>query len=352
METKSSHQPKFPDRFPELPLRLANLPEFPNFFMIRDDLLPLGFGTKWRKAIGIQENAKEKAVKEILLWGAVHGNYLASFSTIFRSLGFFVTTIGYSKDPHLKTYNEHLVKYHSHSFHCYANRKLALEAFAQMSSRFAGLVLPEFGVHPNQILGLKQLWSNLETKIQSLLKDSEYKTSPNESQAILLLEIGSGVSFLSAYDYFRNSQVLVQGVMIGEKKDSWLSRTKQLQMKLGLQPVPIPEENVMEVEGKLPSSSLTIGETERNQKENPYQEAQKGMGFGKGQNHYKDWIFEFYQKNEIILEPMYSAKTLFHFHKKQNERMVYVSKIPIFYLHQGGQIQHLDLVFPKTRVLP
>lgn len=352
METKSSHQPKFPDRFPELPLRLANLPEFPNLFMVRDDLLPLGFGTKWRKAFGIQVNAKEKALKEILLWGAVHGNYLASFTTIFRSLGFFVTTIGYSKDPHLKTYNERLVQYHSHSIHCYANRKLALDAFAQMSSRFAGLVLPEFGVHPDQILGLKQLWSNLETKIQTLLKDSEYKTSPKEPRAILLMEIGSGVSFVSAYDYFRNSKVCVQGVMIGEKKDSWLSGSKELQMKLGLQPVPIPEENVIEVEGKLPPSSLTNEETERNQKENPYQEIQKGMGFGKGQNHYKDWIFEFYQKYEVILEPMYSAKTLYHFLKKQYERMADVSKIPIFYLHQGGQIQHIDLVFPKRRVFP
>ncbi|XDD48082.1 1-aminocyclopropane-1-carboxylate deaminase [Leptospira sp. WS39.C2] len=338
---ESDHIPfsNLPKGFPDLPVFIQN---FSDFYMVRDDKLPFGFGTKWRKTSGILRETMQNGAKEILLWGAAHGNYLASFAYIFRTFGFFVETITYSKDPKLKTYNERLVTHHSHRMHCYANRNLAFEAFKERKLRFGGLVLPEFGIHPGQIPGLVVLWKELEKKIHTKLSDTFHTEPKAGAKAILLLEIGSGVSFVSAYDYFYNSPILVQGVMVGESKDSWYTKHENLQLELGLKKRKIPIENLIEI---LDENSQL--EKRKELIENKKNVTQKKTRFARGQHHHDDLLRTFYEKNNILLEPIYSANSIHYLLKKQNENIEGVPKFPVFYLHQGGQIQHLNSVFPK-----
>ncbi|XDD44238.1 1-aminocyclopropane-1-carboxylate deaminase [Leptospira sp. WS60.C2] len=339
------------DSYPNLPVRITNLP---GYSIIRDDLLPLGFGTKWRKVWGLVSQVPKSAQngpKNVLLWGAIHGNYLASFSFILRRSGFSVETIAYTKDPILRTYNERLVRAHSQSIHCYANRTLAYEAFTKKKENFEGLCLPEFGIHPSAEMGLHLFWKELKSQMPK--------------KAILLLEIGSGLSFLSAYDFFWGSQIQVRGLMVGESKTSWLSKRENLQKELGLLPRPIPEDWIWDENMQDTNVSLTKPQTMSMSSHPPERQSKR---FGNGFQKNKPWIQNYYEKTKILLEPVYSAGSLrfvlgeeFPFDqdpkglstmhpmsapKKSNEMNLFLSKgkVPLFYLHQGGHVQHLDLV--------
>ncbi|MCG6148908.1 1-aminocyclopropane-1-carboxylate deaminase [Leptospira levettii] len=323
---------------PDLPIRMT---KFADFTMVRDDLLPFGFGTKWRKVSGIVRDANKKGIKRILLWGAIHGNYLASFTSILRFSGFFVETIAYTKNPNLKTYNERLVRNHSHRFQCYANRSLALEAFQERSQSFDGLSLPEFGINPSLIVGLSQFWQDLEKRIFLDLGDRKMTNSSQTINAILQMEIGSGVSFLSAYDHFHQSSIQIQAVMVGESKTTWLNKTKELQKHLGLKQLPIREENLMGITSNDTPLPEAIDVLNRNT------EKKQTIRFGKQNPMLENWIQGFYKKNQVLLEPIYSAKSVHQIltmgkrSKKEN------LEPPLYYLHQGGQIQHLDLVLSR-----
>lgn len=345
----------------------SGLGSIPHLYFFRDDKLPLGFGTKWRKLQGILEILKTVNTSKVLLWGSIHGNYLASFTFILRCHGIKVDTIAYTRDPNLRTYNERLVRSHSQSIDCYANRKIAYQVWLERQNNYPGLVLPEFGIHPGQILGLQSFWKKSEDAIQSL----------NYKKAILVLEIGSGASFLSAFDYFDGSSILVLGVMVGEPKQKWLEKVKDLQIQLGLKNIPIPKEQILELptENAFPIPN------------------KKPAKFGKKNQERKDWIGRFFRNTDILLEPVYSGITVNSMLREIYELPLgYLDRkngqginlpvegkedlgkkfptgenpefnlndnqflkpspsgemIPIFYLHQGGQIQHLDLVFNRN----
>ncbi|MCW7462612.1 hypothetical protein [Leptospira limi] len=342
MEVENLSKSMFPNGYLDLPIQLT---KFADFTMVRDDLLPFGFGTKWRKVFGIICDAKKKGTKRILLWGSIHGNYLASFTSILRISGFFVETIAYTKNPNLRTYNERLVRNHSHRFQCYANRSFALEAFTVRSQSFDGISLPEFGVHPGQILGLSQFWQDLEKKIHMDLGERNRTNSSQTTNAILQMEIGSGVSFLSAYDHFHESSICVQAVMVGESKKTWLDKTKKLQTNLGLKQIPISKENLIEIAGNDPS----IPETTDGLNENSKRQMKKAIRFGKQNPFLENWIEEYYKKNQVLLEPIYSAKTVHHILTKEKPSKEKTLEPPLYYLHQGGQIQHLDLILSRQR---
>lgn len=313
--------------------------------MVRDDLLPFGFGTKWRKVMGILSYLHSNQIPKVLLWGAIHGNYLASFTTILRQFGISVETITYSKDPNLRTYNERLVQSHSETVRCYANRKIAEAEFLETSKHFQGLCLPEFGLHPNLTIGLTSFWLELQAEMnrtnhpilerESKAPDANVKTDP----PILIMEIGSGVSFLSAFEFFFDSQIQVLGVMVGEPKKTWLSKVEGIQSKLGMKIRPIPEKQILEMDRHNLDSKASAN----------------GTRFGKRKPFHNQWIQNFYETYEILLEPIYSANTVLSLTKwasRENPNLSIAkeslnSQTPIFYLHQGGQIQHLDLVLRK-----
>ncbi|EMY68775.1 hypothetical protein LEP1GSC199_1863 [Leptospira vanthielii serovar Holland str. Waz Holland = ATCC 700522] len=362
----------------------------PHLYFLRDDLLPLGLGSKWRKVIGILDFLKENQMDTVLLWGAIHGNYLASFTYILRLHGIKVDTVAYSRDPRLKTYNEQLVRGHSHTIECYASRKEAYTVWLDRQIDYSGLVLPEFGIHPGQIPGLHSLWEKLKVEIEqnSFLLSSQ-KEAPNQSKdtltkrstnqneiqnnqksimitAILVLEVGSGATFLSAFDAFQGTSILVLGVMVGEPKEKWIPKVADLQKQLGLPITSIPSEQLIT--------------------------NQISAKFGKKNQILLEWIGRFYRYTNILLEPVYSGNTVNsilreiyeqrlvgpelrdsresatkaldkkntegknpmgengnskHVQNQFLKRTPSGEMIPIFYLHQGGQIQHLDLVLEE-----
>ncbi|TGL54003.1 hypothetical protein EHQ55_00130 [Leptospira meyeri] len=319
----------------------------PSLYFIRDDLLPFGFGTKWRKALGIVLDLQKNGIHQVLLWGAIHGNYLASFTYILRRSGFRVDTIAYTRDPELRSYNERLVRGHSHTLRCYANRKEALAVWLEKKKNYRGLSLPEFGIHPGQNIGLRSFWREVGKKITQSLNISYSQKDPNSQRdqrikAILRMEIGSGATFLSALDYFHETSILVQGVMVGEKKDTWIYKREDLQKQLGLRSIAAKEEQILETERK-----------DKSQVESEKNKAKNSISFGKQTKSPKQWIYHFYRNTDILLEPIYSGMTM-----KPLLREIYEMQLspsiamgtfppPIFYLHQGGQIQHLDLILEK-----
>ncbi|MBM9590621.1 hypothetical protein JWG41_09220 [Leptospira sp. 201903075] len=339
-------------------------PSIPHLYFLRDDLLPLGFGTKWRKVQGIIEFLKENQIRKVLLWGGIHGNYLASFTYLLRLHGIKVDAIAYTRDPQLKTYNETIVRGHSHSIECYANRATAYAVWLERQNEYPGLVLPEFGIHPSEIPGLQSLWEKLKKEIRSR----------NHTKAILVLEIGSGATFLSAFDVFQDSSILVLGVMVGEPKEKWIPKIADLQKQLGLKNRSIPSEQILE----LPSIASTDGEIQ-NRNANPeiIPKTKKISGsFAKKNKTLLEWIGRFYRSTNILLEPVYSGNTVYSLLREIYEMQLLSTKagnhqtsknriedqspnqflkrspngqmIPIFYLHQGGQIQHLDLILEKV----
>ncbi|MCW7490075.1 hypothetical protein [Leptospira meyeri] len=319
----------------------------PGLYFIRDDLLPFGFGTKWRKAQSIVLDLQKNGIHQVLVWGAVHGNYLASFTYILRKAGIRVDTIAYTRDPKLRSYNERLVRGHSHTFVCYANRNEAYAVWLEKEKEYSGLSLPEFGIHTGQILGLRSFWQELEKKIIQSLDASLSQKDPNlpniqRINAILRMEIGSGATFLSALDYFSETSILVQGVMVGEKKETWISKREGLQKQLGLRSIAIKEEQILEIERE-----------DKSQVEPEKNKAKNLVSFGKQTKSQKRWIYDFYRNTDILLEPVYSGVTmkplLREIYEMQLSPYFAMGKfpLPIFYLHQGGQIQHLDLILEK-----
>lgn len=406
----------------------------PNLFFLRDDLLPLGLGTKWRKVQGILDFLKKNRMDKVLLWGAIHGNYLASFTYILRRNGIKVDAITYTRDPKLKTYNEQLVRGHTHSIECYASRKETYEVWLERQIDYSGLVLPEFGIHPGQIPGLQSLWEKLgkeleknslflstskETPNQSKETLIKHRTSKNEIQtkqesttvtAILILEIGSGATFLSAFDALHGSSLMVLGVMVGESKEKWIPKVANLQKQLGLKILSVPAEQILELprigEGGFPKSERDMGSGIIDSEMQPIHSApwdstnpntlrkiitrpkKISSQFAKKNLALLEWIGRFYRYTNILLEPVYSGNTVNSILReiyeqqlvakprdskesatkaldKQNpegknpmgengnskhvpnqflKRTPSGEMIPIFYLHQGGQIQHLDSV--------
>lgn len=364
---RSSNKATF---FPELPIQISEVPGFATSTLqfIREDKLPFGFGTKWRKAIGIIQFLKENHIPRVLLWGAIHGNYLASFTTIFRRSGFLVDVVAYTRDPNLHSYNERLVRGHSHTLVCYTNRKSAYEVWLEKEKKYSGLALPEFGIHPGQKYGLISFWMELEKKIKDSLNSfSFFPTSFdfNSHKAIIRMEIGSGATFLSAFDYFYESPILVQGVMVGETKETWIQKTEDLQKQLGLKTVPIPNELILEIPKETNPSQIQmhLGNTKSKN--------QSKVSYGKQTKSQRQWIYDFYRNTNILLEPIYSGMTVKPLLRELNEMQITtMSKplptpseslpshknpnisrepVPIFYLHQGGQIQHLDLILEKDQ---
>lgn len=351
-----------------IPSKQPKDPSIPHLYFLRDDLLPLGFGTKWRKVQGIIEFLKENQIRKVLLWGGIHGNYLASFTYIFRLHGIKVDAIAYTRDPQLKTYSERIVRGHSHSIECYANRAAAYSVWLERQNEYPGLVLPEFGIHPGQIPGLQSLWEKLKEEIKNR----------NHTKVILVLEIGSGATFLSAFDVFQDSSILVLGVMVGEPKEKWIPKIADLQKQLGLKNRSIPSEQILE----LPRIASMDGESHKAKAVQEIMPRTKKISdsFAKKNKTLLEWIGRFYRSTNILLEPVYSGNTVYsllreiyemeitkHFENKESRettdrdgkaKQAFIQNqfvkfsptsemVPIFYLHQGGQIQHLDLILEK-----
>ncbi|MDF3821930.1 hypothetical protein P3G55_18645 [Leptospira sp. 96542] len=295
----------------------------PKIYMIRDDLLPLGFGTKWRKLESAVQFFRSTGKKHILLWGALHGNYLASFSLGLRMNGFEVTCFAYAKDPSLHTFNETIVKRHTHNLTLLENRNKAEKKFEAESIYFPDSHLPEFGIHPSLTKGLISYFTKLKNQIISL-KD---KGNSHQKKSLLVLDIGSGVSFLCALQVFSETDVEVFGILASEPKSSWVKKAYFLQNSLGLDLKSVDPDSVLDFFEFFPNVSRQFGKPNQ-------------------------WIYEkvrkYFQMTKILLEPIYSAKSILCLEKVlENNDPTKLGGRDVFYLHQGGQNQHLDIILER-----
>ncbi|TGN18566.1 hypothetical protein [Leptospira idonii] len=276
---------------------------------MRDDLSPFGFGTKLRKLEGIISYLKENKIQTVKLFGSVHGNFLSCFSFALRSLGFQIHTTAYTRDRKLKTANRILTERSSHKIRIFSNRKEALFDWETSSQTKEGeFFLPEFGFHFSAVSGLDRLW--------------QYLWEKEKAPFVLWLDVGSGLSFLSAANYFSDKPVKLMGVMIGETEKTWMASLEEKWKLLRMEAPPI----------KFQLFSPP-----------------KGKSFATTSSFWNKKIQSIFEEQKLLLEPVYSAKTWKTMEDFWENRKIKNSDPQLFeqkwiYLHQGGLLSHLDLI--------
>jgi 1-aminocyclopropane-1-carboxylate deaminase len=324
--------------------------------IIRDDKLPLGLGSKWRRFYGFSKKVRSK---KVLLKGSLHGNFLSSFTYLFSSEGKSVNCYTYARDPHQSIgFNARLVLSNSNVQIFESPREMHSEFTKSVSIDPESFFLPEFGFHWIGILGYLKLWRELELQ---------------GPPSLLFVEIGSGLGFLSALLYFKDTNWKVYGISHGRQRIRWL---KELQE--GWTPFwdgfadPKPRTEF----GKRLAVCFTMDWSDQNQdfhsdfarilsnytllgSDSPdwdyiysrtVNSSEKYIPIGKRPKRNNNQIVSFYQQTGILLEPMYSIPSFQMFgsnefrnwldhclrdlgHPKTNE---------IYYLHQGGVLNFWD----------
>jgi 1-aminocyclopropane-1-carboxylate deaminase len=288
-----------------LPLHITTVQlktQFLEIFVIRDDKICFGFGTKLRKLIGLIRELKARKITQVNLQGTLHGNFLAAYTCILFSLGFRVSVNAYSRDQNLKTPNRILIMRHSHDLKIFASEKEMLGEIGQGNdpNHSTIFVLPEYGFHLSALHGLENLWMGVEKTIQM----------PNT----IFLEIGSGLTFLSAIQYFYGSQTVVCGIAVGESKESFLSKLPNMLKRLGIRPDRIANFHIFNPIG--------------------------GSRFGKKKKGDEGLAKSLYKETNILLEPIYGLRTWEYF---LNPKCLPTDlPKPWVYLHQGGQLNHFN----------
>jgi 1-aminocyclopropane-1-carboxylate deaminase len=219
-------------------------------------------------------------------------------------LGFKPEVKAYSRDLHLRTANQTIIKYHAHSLKLFSSRKELLDAIGQTQTKTnQGFIVPEFGFHSQALDGLGSLWTQLKQTLQS--------------QATLFLEIGSGLTFLSALLAFADSQVMVCGIAVGESGDSFEHTIESKLKFLGINNSRLSKYVILDPVGK--------------------------SRFGKKKKTDVSIMNQVFSETGIFIEPIYGVKTWEYF--LHPELLPDNLPRPWFYLHQGGQLNHIDSRF-------
>ncbi|GBF49091.1 hypothetical protein LPTSP4_06010 [Leptospira ryugenii] len=282
----------------ELPIRfqqIGPMPETPELILVRDDTLPLGFGTKLRKIQGIL--SKLGNCKSICIVGSIHSNFLASFVTVFHCLGYKSKVFAFTKDATKRSANRCLVEYFANDLRLFSSRKEAL--LAHKLEVGAEGWLPEFGFMPEAVSGLQGLWEGIENSYPG--------------RKTLFLEIGSGLSFLSAQDFFSQTQCEVQGLCIGESKSQFVELLLERTKVLGLGQDSISLDNIHEQ--RKPYAKRDIREREKAK--------------------------SLFKTTGILFDPLYAMPMLEFLTSLPNKEKY---PKPWLYLHQGGQINFLNFI--------
>ncbi|MDI7224794.1 1-aminocyclopropane-1-carboxylate deaminase [Leptospira santarosai] len=281
--------------------------------ILRDDRLAFGAGTKFRKFLGIENELRKKRITSVLLQGEIHSNALAAFAFLFRIFGYTVETIAYSRDPFRVTSNSLFVKKNSQKIQIVSSRKewrVFTEEFSASRQEWKGRVgefselntrsqaiIPEYGFSVEAFESLKSLWMEI---------------NPMEWDWIVV-DLGSGMTWLSALEVFKEYSIPVLGMCVGLKKNKMISWLKMNSAKAQSNLLKIPEEWILE------SDFL--------------------FGFGNKNLQILEYCNDFYRKTKIPIEPIYSGRTLYTI-----ERLISSGELKgkILYIHQGGLWNFLD----------
>ncbi|RHX89684.1 1-aminocyclopropane-1-carboxylate deaminase [Leptospira stimsonii] len=275
-------------------------------FVARDDTLAMGMGTKLRKFFGIHSTLEKSKTKNVILQGELHSNALSAFSFFFRNFGYQIETIAYVRNRERTTANSIFVKRNSHSLEVFHSRKEWKERMDRIPVKKEGkFLLPEYGFLSEASNSLDTLWEGISF--------SQFD--------FLVLDIGSGLTWLSANRYFQNS-IPILGISVGLPKGkmiSWLEEKKEF---LGHTEYEIAEERILEF--------------------------RSSQGFGFKDIRILEYCKEFYAEYDIPIEPLYSGKSLFEIQRRCESGEL---KGKVLYLHQGGLWNFLDLFLPSQKNL-
>ncbi|TGM04666.1 1-aminocyclopropane-1-carboxylate deaminase [Leptospira barantonii] len=286
----------------------------------------MGIGTKSRKFFGIHSELKRRGTDNVILQGELHGNALAAFAFLFRSFGYQVRSIAYARDKSRTTPNSVLVRENSHSLTTYSSRfdwKRAVQEADALSFRNSNMIqnsnlqepnlqkdnrknsnIQEFEYSNGKIWGIIPEFGFCHSAAFGL--DSLWKQIPIENYDRLVLDLGSGLTWLSALNFFQN-RILISGISIGLSKKKmipWLNDKKSI---LGLETLQIDPDCIYEPEDDF--------------------------GFGSLNPEILEYCKTFEKKHTIQIEPIYSGQTL-----KTIEALIANGswKGRILYIHQGG----------------
>ncbi|EMN45193.1 hypothetical protein [Leptospira weilii] len=276
--------------------------------VLKDDRLAFGMGTKFRKFLGIHFALEKKNIRNVILQGELHSNALAAFSFLFYNFGYKVHTICYARDQNKTSANSIFVRRNSHCLKKYNSRsewkKKVFEIESEIAEEFEiikntdenGVLIPEYGFCRGALDGLDSLWGQI----------------PIERYDRLVIDLGSGTTWLSANRFFQN-RIPVIGVCIGLSKKKMLVWLNEKKTFLDLKTIEIDENQIID-------SKIRVG-------------------FGSRNIEILEYCKSFYEKYKIPIEPIYSGKTLYEIEAlirsgQWNGRTLY--------LHQGGLWNFLD----------
>ena len=265
------------------------------FFIKRDDLLTShSFGTKFRKFLGFYSYLNLEKFSSILLSGNLHSNYLASFSYFLAMYDIPFVTFAYSKNLNLKSYNSKIIKRFSKLYQFSSFKQMENSIKASIKDDNQNLEIPKYGIHFSSFKGLESLSHEILKYEQNFDK--------------IFVDIGSGLTYLSLYQFFGNKVV---GICIGARRESLKKELEDNAKKLN-----INLQNPNLITCKICPKFAKINQTLLN------------------------YIKNYYNDYNIALEPIYSAKTVYTIedillkeYKKQN----------ILYVHQGGLSNFFDI---------
>ncbi|WP_231384537.1 1-aminocyclopropane-1-carboxylate deaminase [Leptospira alstonii] len=293
--------------------------------MVRDDRLAFGMGTKFRKFLGIHFALEKRNILNVILQGESHSNALAAFAFLFQNFGYHVHTFCYSRDRNRSSANSIFVKRNSYSIQEYDSRskwknaieRISIDAKPETTSsqRFLkvktthsdveGVLIPEYGLSRAALDGLDSLWKQI----------------PVEKYDRLVLDIGSGASWLGANRFFQN-RIEVVGVSVGLPKKKMVDWLRKKSDSLNLKTMIIDENQILE---------STIG-----------------GGFGSRNMQILEYCKSFYEKYKIPIEPIYSGKSLYTIQNKMDRGELTGRTL---YIHQGGLWNFLDVLIARQEEL-
>lgn len=293
-------------------------------YILRDDKSFLNLGSKLRRFQGFRYLDSKKP---ILLEGSLGSNFLITFTLLFALSGFRIYTLAKSYETSPKSINYQLLKKYSTEIQ-FGDYKSLLLAKQSIIETFPDIqTIPKYGFSREGELGYQSLWKDIEV----------------QNFGTLLLDIGSGLSFLSAKKYFQNRNVNVLGLSLGESKESWLKHLPNNIESLNWNKEDIP-----------------LDANFRDSITNPIILKK----FASINKTLINFIQATYKDSGLPLEPVYSAKSLFtllyyleepklnhsinDYGKKEidhrfKERLSASPNKKILYIHQGGLLSWYKL---------
>lgn len=263
------------------------------------DFQSFTLGTKLRKAEGIFQFLLQNNYNAIQLVGDPNSNFISAFTYYFTIKKIPVYAVHISRSGY-RSGNRIISERFSTKFikPTIVSGEMYDRVYPDFENRSDLKIfpIPNWGISKFSELALHNLWKNIQNK---------YLIN------ILYIDIGSGLSYLSALHYFKNSDIKIIGISIGLKKERMVEYLNGVEDRIF--------QTTSEYEIINPTDGLKFGKT----------------------NAYLSQFIREMSKKKIYLEGIYSAKSVNTIIELEKNR---TNREEIGYLHQGGLISGITRV--------